>query len=442
MPAGAAKSGQGPSVAPKRLRVGLFGPYSSKNLGDTATQMAVMENLRQRCPGVEFIGICADPFDAARTHRIPATDMEGSTSRLVTWEEPAASGGRSIKGAMARLLPARLLRYIPGVLVEIVERLVGLFNITRTAGRIDLLLVSGGGQVDDFWGGPWRRPYELLVWTLACRCRGRKVAAFGTGLDNLTTRTGAWLAFGAMRLAHYRMFRDRETLDVLRKAGVVQPSSVAPDPAFSLAVDPEWGRDRSRGGTRVALVCPIAETAWLRGTSESYLKYLDVLIECCVRLLRAGLEVQLSNSQTVMDAPVVEAVAARVRDRMGADSGSPRVRLAATVSEYCSIASNADLVIASRLHGVMLPIITGTPVVAVSYIRKVSALMTDAGMEERCLQLSALTKDRLTVLAFDTLANGSAVREQIRDLNARFRAALAAEYDALVRTAGASAPLR
>lgn len=423
-------SGQGLGESPPHVRIGLFGPYSSRNLGDTATQMAVIDNLRRRCVSVEFIGICAEPIDAVHTYRIAGADMSGASSQVLLPDTPVPRGtaASSDRGGLLK----RFRRILPEFVFRPLERLVRLYNIFRLVGRIDVLLISGGGQIDDFWGGPWGRPYELLAWCLACRARNRKVAVFGTGLDNLTSRLGTFMAFCAMRLAHYRMFRDQETLDVLRGAGMGKPSRVAPDPAFSLVTDPSWGSRRA-AGPPIVLVCPIAASAWQRVADRPYRNYLDALAETCGRLARAGIEVHLSNTQTSMDAPVVVELAARLRS-----SGSPKVRLASTVHEYCAIAATANVVVASRLHGVILPIVVGTPVVAIAYMRKVSRLMSDIGMSESCLDVPKLSADRLTELTLEAIARAEVIRARLCEIDRRFRSELAAEFDAVARLASRS----
>jgi polysaccharide pyruvyl transferase WcaK-like protein len=143
-----------------------------------------------------------------------------------------------------------------------------------------------------------------------------------------------------------------------------------------------------------------------------------------------------------MDVPVVEVLAARLRERAGPGALSARVRLASTVGEFCTIASTADVVVASRLHGVILPIVAGTPVVAISYMRKVSRFMADSGMAGRCLDVRQLSSDRLVASTLEALADAVQMRARLAELNRRFRAELSAQYDAVARLAGSVPPAR
>lgn len=413
----------------KRLRIGLYGPYSSHNLGDTAIQMAVMSNLRDRNPSIDFLGICSDPEDVVRTHRIPAFSMSGEMAEELTLETSAARRPVVLAGRMASAWR------------KLTKPLRRIRNVYRCVGRFDALLISGGGQLDDFWGGPWGSAYELLLWTALCRLRGRRVLVFAIGVDNLTTWLGRGFAFMAMRLAHYSVYRDHWTLETLQRAGVSLDSHVCPDPAFSLdlvgAASP--GRKRSadaRDDRRsVVVICPISERAWRHREEASYVRYLDELIATCERLIEQGRFVRLSNSQVKMDIPLVETVAKQLADRVGAAGSTWDVMTARTVGEYVQVASEADVVVASRLHGVMLPIVAGTPAVAISYMRKVSQLMVDLDMAEHNVALTGVSADALVGMVEKLIDEAPRVRERIVTLNAKLRRELYVEYDALLRYA-------
>jgi polysaccharide pyruvyl transferase WcaK-like protein len=67
--------------------------------------------------------------------------------------------------------------------------------------------------------------------------------------------------------------------------------------------------------------------------------------------------------------------------------GNEQLRLLSTsnLAELLCALPGFDAVIAGRLHGVLLSHISGVPVVAVSYHRKVRAHMEDMGQQKFCL---------------------------------------------------------
>lgn len=408
----------------------------SDNLGDTATQMAVMANLRTRYANIEFIGICSDPQDVVRTHEIAAFHMSGDEWRV---HEPTSI----VTGAIKRRSPSPLLRWIPGALVELVGHVRQFWNILRFTGKIDVLVISGGGQLDDFWGGPWGRPFELLAWTAACRLRGRRVIVFATAVDNLTSRIGTAMCFAAMRLTHYTAYRDEYSVQAARAAGLRTPGHACPDAAFSLPLAPV-DEVRPAAGAPVVLACPISERAWRHHSDASYKRYVDEFVEACARLVAGGNVVRISNSQLKMDGPIALAVADRLQQRFASDPalrGRVQITLSRKVDDFVALARQSDVVLASRLHGVILPLVAGTPVVGVAYMRKVSQVMADANLSEYCVALGDSSADGIATMVQAALANQAHLRKQIDALNQQFRTALDREYDAIMR-ASAMVPAR
>jgi polysaccharide pyruvyl transferase WcaK-like protein len=85
-----------------------------------------------------------------------------------------------------------------------------------------------------------------------------------------------------------------------------------------------------------------------------------------------------------------------------------------------------DAVIASRLHGVLLSHITGVPVLAISYHRKVRAHMEDMGQQKFCMDFEHFDAPRAIDCLTDLLAQRSAIVSEIRG-------ACAARYKAVER---------
>src|SRR5690606_39210187 len=106
--------------------------------------------------------------------------------------------------------------------------------------KVDTLVVSGGGQLDDYWGGPWGHPYALAKWTLLARLMRRRVVVLSVGFGTLESRMSRLLTRIALRWAHYRSYRDEGSRRLMR-AAVFRPADadpVLPDLAFSLARAP------------------------------------------------------------------------------------------------------------------------------------------------------------------------------------------------------------
>lgn len=405
----------GPSQSNARpLRVGLLGMYLSNNLGDTAIQTAIMQALRERFGPVKFLGICSNAPDTVRTHGIAAVESSGKGPLV----EPETNHESFSPGTPLTESGAAPSRWLP-------QPLARLRRIDRIAASLDLLIVSGGGQIDDYWGGPWAQPFRLLLWSASARRHRVPVAFVGVGLDELATRLGAWFSILALHMARFRAFRDSGSVDALQSMGLKATSIVCPDPAFGLRPLPPVV---SRGNTPYVVISPIARSAWSGAEGAEYEAYLGSLAAVAERLLKAGLAVCFACSQTRMDPRVVQ----RVRQKMRAEAEAQcTYETIATVDDFLRVTSAAQLVIASRLHAAILALVAGTPVVAIAYSRKGKQLMGDMHLSEYCIDLREANADAVMATVKRALAQRELLRDRIAKQCLAFRASLESTVDLL-----------
>lgn len=396
------------------LHIGLLGMYQSKNLGDTAIQMSVMQALRERLGAVEFLGICADPQDTVRTHGIAAVESSGNGPLVeLGGKSEFPSAGTKLAG-----IRADASHWLPRPIAR-------LRAIDRIAASLDLLIVSGGGQIDDYWGGPWAQPFRLLLWSASARRHSVPVAFMGVGLDELSARLSAWFALRALRMAQFRAFRDSGSLDTLESMGLTAASIVCPDPAFGLRPLP-----LSVGGKDIpfVVISPISRSAWSGTEDAEYEAYLGSLAAVAERLLDAGLAVRFACSQTRMDPRIVQ----RVRQKMTAEAAAQCTHEAiVTVDDFLRVTSAAQAVIASRLHAAILALVAGTPVVAIAYSRKCRQLMKDMHLSEYCLDLKDADADAVMATLKRALAQRAPLRDHIAGQCRAFRASLESTIELL-----------
>ena len=95
-----------------------------------------------------------------------------------------------------------------------------------------------------------------------------------------------------------------------------------------------------------------------------------------------------------------------------------------------------DVVVASRLHGIILSHLLGKPALAISYDRKVDAHMEAMAQERFCLNLRDYTASELwdgfTWLGAELPTISAAIRSKVME----YRQKLDSQYDLVVRLAG------
>ncbi len=402
------------SAAPHRApRIALFGPYSSRNLGDTATQMAVMQNLAQRLPNARFVGVSPEPEDTLRslgTAAFPISGLGPTAGDIGLTHDIASAAHPDAHTRRGPLTVARLIQ-----------------RIGRFLRTVDLLVISGGGQLDDFWGGAWGHPWSMLLWTALARWHGVPVVYLGVGVDHLNARLSQHFSVLALRLAQQRIFRDDDSRSQLIKLGLTPPSRVCPDLAFSLQTELQnTPTAPSVVSKPFVVLSPISLKTWSHSPSDTHASYLDALADAGAALAQRGYALCIACSQPVMDTTEAHALVQRLAAR-----NVPEVQLCETptVNDFLRQVHGAELVIASRLHGAILSLVAGCPVLALSHLDKVTAVMRAMGLEAYCLPLQTFSADDLTQQAMRALDQVTALRQHIAATHARWRAQLQSTFD-------------
>ena len=233
----------------------------------------------------------------------------------------------------------------------------------RVLRRVDLLLLGGGGLINDHWPAVIPR---YLAWIVAARIAGAEVAWIGVGVGPIRRRAWRWLARLAAGLSSTVLVRDHASARLL--GGPSSRIRVIPDPA--LLLERPATRDR---------------TAWLGmigrppvhagGPDEDGM--LDLLVSLAAAGRSAGLEPRL-----LMMAPSVDhAFTMRLADRLEADGPRPAIEVLGPTPEGAAeqIAS-MRAVVSVRLHGLLLSALAGVPCVPIAYDAKVTAAAEQLGI--------------------------------------------------------------
>ena len=420
-------------------RIGLLSPTSG-NLGNAAMQSAMIANLRKRIVGVEILGITLNPDDTRRRHGIEAFSLAGVSRPYyaVYTSDSSNTGQRQI------LKPGRIrqwLKQIP-VLRSFLRAIrtfgMELAHITaaaRVVRKLDRIIIPGGGTLDDSWGGPWGQPWALFKWSVLSRVYGVQFLFVSIGKSSLEQPLSRFFVRIALRLAAYRSYRDHDSKMAVQTLIDAGNDPVYPDLAFSYPspiVRTSRGND-SKDGRLLVGVSPIAycdPRAWPLKDERRYAAYVSQLAEVVRWLIKERYrvlffttdgpdsrtleDVQAMISGSAVDAETVQTLPACIEQ--GPDSLLRRI-------------SRADLTIASRLHGIILSHLNTTPVLALSFDRKVDAHMNAVGQQDYCLNIDHLQLDTI-IERFNALKN---LREReaarIRCAAVAFRERLDIQYD-------------
>lgn len=394
------------------LKIGLMSPCGLGNLGDAAIQEAVIGRLRSVVPDAEFVAFTLNPEDTRSRHGVASHPLtgRGAAGQGVQRSGADRSPGRVTRLAKRiedRLFDVRYVGRLWSIGLAAVETVQCEARHSRMALRqlqgMDLLVVSGGGQLDDFWGGAWGHPYAMFKWALLAALSGVPVVVLGVGVGVLRTPLSRYFVRWTLRIAQYRSYRDRESAQMAEDLGVRQPHVHSADLAFGLVPDrvsprrPGKGAAGRRRGRSVVGISPMAyrdPRVWPRKQADVYRNYVSKLAELCTRLASSGKHEVVLFATTRSDMRTVRDVYDEVqRTADGQTMDDVSVASTATIDELFEVVSELEFAVASRLHGVLLSHLVGCPVVALSYDRKVDRHMESMGQAEYDLSIDDFTVD-------------------------------------------------
>jgi polysaccharide pyruvyl transferase WcaK-like protein len=399
-------------------KVAFFGHFGGNNFGNDSTLQAILQNLRCLTPEARFNCICTSPATVATTDNITAVDSRAVLFRTWAASNPLAQLARKLVIG----IPNELYRWLDG------------FHTLRGT---DALIVPGTGLLTDAYSLVGWGPYEMFRWAVAakiCRC---KLLYVSVGAGPLYSRAGRFLVKTALSLADFRSFRDESSKQYLHSIGFrVDHDPVYPDLAFSL---PGNFTPRVRHATERRLVVGLGLMDYAGRYSVEhpnkavYVAYLETLVTFVAWALSRNMDVRLLIGD-VVDNPAKNDFRSLLKKR-GVEPLQGRILddPITSVEDLLSQLAATDLVLATRFHNVLLSLLLGKPVIAISYHHKCSSLMTLMGLSEYCQDINGLEPESL-IRQFSTLQkNEDSLRLKIKDKVEACRTALQEQYEQVSR---------
>lgn len=304
---------------------------------------------------------------------------------------------------------------------------------------VDMLVMTGTGMLGDFGISPLGLHYEILKWTIAAKLSRCKVIFLSVGAGPLRKTMSRHIVKAALYLADYRSYRDDFSKEYLTTIGFDSHNDyVYPDLAFSY---PTARLPRSYGPARNKPVIGIGLMTYFnrRCTSPEdetiYHNYLSKLGKFVTWLLERGYTVRLIIGDVTYDQRVRNDLRIFLEDRGISYANSAIIDVpAASVDEVMSQLAATDLVVASRFHNVLLALMLGKPVLAISYHEKVDALMAEQGLAPFCQDIESIGVGKM-IRQFTVLEEQSnQIKQQLNQKAEACRAALDDQYNRILRT--------
>lgn len=406
--------------SPRPVRIGLFGLFGVRNLGNEATLAAAVAGLRARDPSLEFVLVSSPPAAAAGLPHFP-TNIEPDLLPVMHRAWPG--------------IPSRWKAGWGGFVQRLTEPLRRR-RTRKAAGAFDMLLVPGTGIADDFGQGPYDAPHHLARWCGTVRGQGGIVSFASIGAGPASHPLSRRWFGDALRAAHYRSYREPGSKAFATEIGVdAAADPVLPDMVFSLPYPEGEALRPVAWPPRDVAVGVMSYKGWnVAGPAADaiYATYLQKMVWLTGQLLDSGLRVRLLIGNRGSDVKAVR----HLREALAAHPQAARGALVAadiqTHDDVLREIGASDLVVASRFHNILKSILLGRPAISIGYARKNDELMNVMGLAAYCHAIEQFDPAEVLAQVRQMSSLPQAPTAILEKRVTEYRAALAAQFDRLI----------
>jgi polysaccharide pyruvyl transferase WcaK-like protein len=396
----------------RRKKIAFFGHFNASNFGNESTLQAILYHLRRFHPDAEVTCISTGrPEAAVVTHQIKTIPI---TRTLLRWRP--------------RNLVLRLLRlFFIGIPTELYSWANGLITLKR----IDMLIIPGTGLLTDAYGLRGWGPYNMFKWSLIAKLYRCKLIFVSVGAGPIYGSAGRRFVKSALSLADFRSYRDKSTMQYLMSIGYsADKDRISPDLVFSLP-DAAPKQKMNKGGRSVVglgLMYYAGKYSVSKPSNEIYLTYLENLVIFVRWLLAHEYDIRLLSGD-IGDMHSRQEFRDLLRERFPVwDEARIIDEPVLSVENLLSQIAATDIVVATRFHNVLLPLLYNKPVISISFHHKCASLMSAMGLSAYCLDINDLKADMLITKFCDLETNASKLKPLIGEKVREFRKALDEQY--------------
>jgi polysaccharide pyruvyl transferase WcaK-like protein len=420
-------------------KIGLMGPFGG-NLGDAAIQQAMIQNIKKNYFDAEIYGFSLDPKDTEQRHEIPSFAITRLGEREQWWLGKNPSRFTIILTAFAKKFQATsnpMIRKLGYGSLSLLLEIIAVNRSYQTIKKLDLFVVSGGGQLDDYWWGAKFHPYSLFLWALLAKLGKTNFAIVSVGAGPISAKLSQLFIKYALSVACYRSYRDEDSKKyVARVVGFKKDDSVYPDLAHSLdttVYSREKIQKQYRGVIGIGPIPYFDPRIWPEKDASVYEAYINKLVSFIIWLTEQNYQIWLFAGEPHSDCYPIQDLKEAIANQNSDVEEQILTNPVETVDELMSQLALTDLIVSSRFHGVLLAQLSYKPVLALSYHPKIDMLMAEASQTEYCLSIDTFDVDSLKQRFKVMVANRSLLQEQLKQRTQKYQAALDEQYERLFK---------
>ncbi len=417
------------------MKIGLLDHMGYGNLGDAATQEALIANIKTRLPDVNIVGFSLNPDDTRKRHNILSYPITHWHPGLNKAEQTGPDG----RNSRSRLKP--ILKKIPVFSAmalrarNLVRELVHLGRSFKVLRSLDCLIIAGGGQLCELWRGPWSHPYNIFKFAVLTKLAKKKLVFLNVGAGPLESTLSRMFVRCSVCLADYASFRDSESQALIRQLGVKRQTYVFPDSAYALNMSDYETSNTVEAFRPLVGLNPIGfcdPRIWPKKDAHAYSRYLDNLAAFSLWLLKMNYRLRIFSAEASVDIYALEDLKRRLINGLSpADINQLCAPPSENVEDLLSDMSGFDFVVTSKFHGVVFSHLLAKPVIALSYHKKIDDLMRTVGHSQYCLNIESFDNECLATTFTTLVKDAQGLKAKFRRTAGSYSDELKAQFDEL-----------
>lgn len=317
------------------------------------------------------------------------------------------------------------------------------FHTTRELPRFlkylitsDLLFFGGGSIIKELYASVGRNPYSTLLMILATvtfakQIARKRVAMSNIGVGPIMTPRGEQLARWILRQVDFLSVRDIKSMNTVLKLGIpAEKVLLVPDAVFANSADVFLTKGSSiqprQGKTRIAL-----NLNYDIENRNAWEPFLDKLVSALTKLNEMNpIEIHALPMQSKFkendDLSVLKNFSTRIPN-IPFQLHDPQ-----TAQEAAEVMAGCDLIVAERLHTLVIASIIGLPFFGLVYDVKVQELVDYLGMSDHSININQPFDLAPLYEGIDTvIKNSPSIREHLLTRSTLLRAKLTTYFDDL-----------
>jgi polysaccharide pyruvyl transferase CsaB len=368
------------------MKIFLIGWFGAGNIGDEAILLSELLSIRERREGVRFYILS---FNPRRTERLTANIPE--VEKIVRMGTKKNFFKSDFKGLL------------------------------DTFRRVDTVVIGGGGIFQDIYNY-YPIPFFTIM-ALATKFFRKLLVFYSVGIGPVNTSIGKKMCRIAANSADVLSVRDEESKDLLSGIGVTREIHVSADPVFLLKS--VWNEKvesivRTRNIVNdkpVVGICVQDLLSWSNIDKKILADVLDTLArEKGARILFLPMGAYQDGWFSKETSEAVDVAASKeIADMIKGDYSILTDDI--NPQELMSVIGRLDLIISMRLHGVIMGVVMGVPVIALTYREepKITNLMRRIGCEEDLFYVDNLNAKRLLERIEYIFSKGNEIKQKIKE---------------------------